>query len=110
MLVVLGSLIGIVGFANYVQTPPVSGPPLTKRALVAPSNVQPPPASPNFKTTGQAPDQSQISSRSGNANISGPAAVNGKTRTDPAAAKIEAVYYCGAETKKGTPCTRKVKG
>jgi len=23
---------------------------------------------------------------------------------------VEAAYYCGAETKKGTPCTRKVKG
>ncbi|MEO6588559.1 MAG: hypothetical protein ABIP06_04450 [Pyrinomonadaceae bacterium] len=25
-------------------------------------------------------------------------------------AKVEKVYYCGAATKKGTPCSRKVKG
>lgn len=28
----------------------------------------------------------------------------------PAAVVSEAVYYCGAATKKGTPCSRRVKG
>ncbi|MCA1591029.1 MAG: hypothetical protein LC734_11740 [Acidobacteria bacterium] len=30
--------------------------------------------------------------------------------TKPAAIADEAVYYCGAATKKGTPCSRRVKG
>ena len=36
-----------------------------------------------------------------------PAAKPGVTERDAAS---EALYYCGAQTKKGTPCTRRVKG
>lgn len=108
ILVVLASLIGIVGFTNYVQTPPTSGPLVTKHALSVKPNEQP--RSPNFQTTETGTNQSQPSSRLTNANVSSPVAVNGKTKTDRAADKTEAIYYCGAETKKGTPCTRKVKG
>jgi len=107
VLIVLVSVLGIVGFANYLQTPHASGPLPAKRGLADRSNTQ---ASPNFKTTEPVLNQSQNRPPADEANISGPVPVKGKARPDPVADKTEAVYYCGAETRKGTPCTRKVKG
>lgn len=47
------------------------------------------------------------------ANSSGPATnrapANTKQRESEKNSSTEAVYYCGALTKKGTPCTRRVK-
>ncbi len=33
-----------------------------------------------------------------------------KQADSPSISAVEAVYFCGAETKKGTPCSRRVKG
>ena len=50
-----------------------------------------------------------------NENVNGQRFVNLNQITPANAAELpaaadEAKYYCGAETKKGTPCSRKVKG
>ena len=105
----VGVLVGILGVGSYLQTPQASGPPITKRALAAQSNARPVQASPSFKTTEPSVNQSQTSSHVDNANVAGSASVPGKTKSEPVL-RSEPVYYCGAETKKGTPCTRKVKG
>ena len=103
---VFGLIIGFVGYWPTSQTP-VS--PVTKRALAAESNVQPLQASPTFKTTDSGNIQSQPNSRIENPNVTPPVSAQNTSKTGPAE-KPEPMYYCGAETKKGTPCTRKVKG
>ena len=103
---IVGVIVGIVSFWPTSQAP-VS--PVTKRALAAETNAQSLQASPTFKTTDSGNIQSQPSSRieSPNNTASAPAQNASKTAS---AEKPEPIYYCGAETKKGTPCTRKVKG
>src|SRR5262249_43813440 len=103
---ILGLIVGIAGYWPASQTP-VS--PVAKRALAAEMNAIPSQASPNFKTTDSGNLQSQPSSKVENSNVAPSAATRNIPKTE-AAEKPEADYYCGAETKKGTPCTRKVKG
>jgi hypothetical protein len=60
----------------------------------------------NFNTT-QAP---QVQSQTGaNANTSTAIQPVRPVGSEPATKSSDAVYYCGAETKKGTACSRRVK-
>lgn len=107
-LAAISIFVGILGIGRFLQSAPVSIPPLAKRPVVSQVNPQPVQGSPNFKTTETQADQSQTSSPGVNANAA-------KTETASVAkaesvVKPENIYFCGAETKKGTPCTRKVKG
>ena len=54
---------------------------------------------------------SAISANTGASVVSAPnsALPEKEQRTAPANSSTESVYYCGATTKKGTPCTRRVK-
>lgn len=109
LIVGLGVFAGILGIGTYTQAPPGSIPPVTRRALAAKTNTRSVEPLPNFKTTEPGPNQSQPSSSVDSVNNTAPAPVGSNVKSDPVV-KTEAAYYCGAETKKGTPCTRKVKG
>jgi len=96
----------ILGFASFWSTSQTPVSPVTKRALAAETNAQPSQRSPTFKTTDSGNIQSQTSLRVENPNntAAAPASKNA------VAERFDPIYFCGAETKKGTPCTRKVKG
>lgn len=104
----IGVLAAVLGFGTYFQTPKQAVPPVSKRALMDQTNAQVN-VSPNFGTTEPGSRQSQTSSPNAQANLAGPRTEPGKVKTEPVL-KPESVYFCGAETKKGTACTRKVKG
>jgi hypothetical protein len=115
-LVLLSALVLVVGAVNYFaggpgrrelamtrpaglkQMPEPARPADQAAVPESPANVKPvsPPAVPVDDRNTSARTQTMVS----------PA--NPVTRSTPEAAM--SVYYCGAETKKGTPCSRKVKG
>jgi hypothetical protein len=54
-------------------------------------------------------DRQNPSAANMSAPLSNTAAANSKQRDVPQISSTEPVYHCGAITKKGTPCTRRVK-
>jgi hypothetical protein len=118
VVVVLGVLTGIFGFGSYLKS--ASGGPAIQ-AIKQPRTAREQPPVTAQETKNVLPPQPQNS----NAGVSvSPPAIQNSTvvprttagspaqsqASKPSAATEEPVYYCGAETKKGTPCTRRVKG
>ena len=118
-LIVLGGLLfGIIGFGSYWQK---SDKPLT----VARNHINTASANLNNSTVKQNAVTDANSNRS-ERNSQNFQAVNStqqtkqinvspqnlitKKNTEVLVETSEAVYYCGAQTKKGTPCSRRVKG
>jgi hypothetical protein len=112
LIVTAGVLVGVFGFGSYLK----SG-----RAGSETQSVRP------LRQTAQQPlaNASLPQSNNAGANTGAPASastaatVPPSTRQAPAAGNQPAVqrtatestvYYCGAATKKGTPCSRRVKG
>jgi hypothetical protein len=113
-IVVIGLVLGVFGLAGFfsdgngskMKSAKVEHSPSQKRGIKSPgTNV----AAVNGKalnvdTTVLAP---QLNANTHNS--AGPTDENIKQRKDQAKTSTEAAYYCNAMTKKGTPCTRRVK-
>ena len=104
-IVGVAMLVGLGGFATYLQRSVLvkdNGPGVEaagiRRGLVAENRVAAP---------GQ--PKSDAAANVPSAQPQTPPAENLKQRENPIKTSTEAVYYCGAMTKKGTPCTRRVK-
>jgi hypothetical protein len=101
LLVAAGVLFGVFGIGAYLRTP--------ERTLnLSPNNLVVQNANKNETNRNVISQQTQIQADN-----------SALTKTDVLPAKdpkpkkdetTEAVYYCGAPTKKGTPCSRRVKG
>jgi hypothetical protein len=114
IFVALMAVVGLFGFGSYLgraEKPPA----LSNRPLVSPAsraNVGAGPEAENRKANVRTP------AANGAANAGEQPASSGAANRPPAAnaarAKApdesEAVYFCGAPTRKGTPCSRRVKG
>lgn len=109
ILVGFGVLLSIFGLGSYLKSGNSDAPVAVRQTTSeAPKPSQ---ISPNQKTV------SQLAANTGMQQPA-PASVNiqpvpqtpraQKSQTE--AAPVEAVYFCGAQTKKGTPCSRRVKG
>ncbi|MEP7076454.1 MAG: hypothetical protein ABI878_11655 [Acidobacteriota bacterium] len=107
VLIGVGILAASLGVGSWMKGSPNSGPAVARQNLVSQAN---PPAAGtgNLRTTDVRPDQSQQGSSVENASVSRSAAPASNSKAGTGVS--EPVYSCGAETKKGTPCTRKVKG
>ena len=104
----MGVLTGLVGLGSYFEGPRPERQPLPEQARRFVASPENRPAAPvaNSAAVASAPVNA--------VDVRGVDRAN--TKITPAnaaelpAAADEAKYYCGAETKKGTPCSRKVKG
>ena len=105
---VIGILAVSLGIGSIIKSPQPTGPAIARQITSTQTNASAP-APANFRTTDIHSNQSQRSSPLENTNVSRSIAANGDLKTG-LQTSVEAAYYCGAETKKGTPCTRKVKG
>ena len=100
-------LLGLFGLGSLLKGPPANEPTVIKRTVAA----VPPQADSNIEATAGRIGQSQT-----NGQLNGTGAnVSPRTPADSPAgsrppATTTAVYMCGARTRKGTPCTRRVKG
>jgi hypothetical protein len=109
-------LIGLGGFATYLQRSAPAKENETrveaaglKRGLAVENRG---PAAGSPKLDGAAnlsakPPQAQSNSLQSNNPVA--AVENLKQRENPSKSSTETAFYCGAMTKKGTPCTRRVK-
>ncbi|MBK7393600.1 MAG: hypothetical protein IPI64_09925 [Chloracidobacterium sp.] len=107
-VVVAGVLIGIFGVGGYLR----SGTP------TVPNLVAKPPAKQTNQATAANPPASQPANieqtpRGGDlqSSMSMPRTLVSQPTNQTVQKPVEEIgYYCGAETKKGTPCSRRVKG
>ncbi len=105
-IVVGGLLIGVIGVGGYLRSgsqpePTVSRQP-TKDIERAAKQETKPQTNENSAVPAKTPD---LATSPPVQQLGGPRPAN-PVKTEIA----EAQYYCGAETKKGTPCSRRVKG
>jgi hypothetical protein len=101
--IVFVGIVSVFGFGNYLWNRPGGNLPVISRSNVADRS-----ASNNIRATGDNSFQSQPVQRPSTL-----ADVHGDTApgiSDVKVVKSEPVYFCGAATKKGTACTRRVKG
>jgi hypothetical protein len=109
-IVGVGILIGIFGFGGYLQSRPVPPLPVAKKALFEQQAKSPAPTEPIKQATNGAETQSQPGPPlPAAANSISNSAITTRRPNGMANTATEAVYYCGAATKKGTPCSRRVK-
>ncbi len=106
--VVVGALlVGVLGVGAYMRSGDVSGNAVVPRQMVRtqPQSVKPaePPAA-NVASTPRSTETQAVPTA--------PKALTSQVQVAAAVPRVEAedVYICGAETKKGTPCSRRVKG
>lgn len=112
-----GLLVGVLGIGSYLRSGPAGEAVLLRQPRrlseqsVPTSSARPavsdsPAVTGNSNTvSGQPEGQDQLQTPQASSNL--------KPQGQPPAAKTvtaEPMYYCGAETKKGTPCSRRVKG
>ncbi|MFN2502135.1 MAG: hypothetical protein ABR530_09000 [Pyrinomonadaceae bacterium] len=106
IVVVAGILIGLFGFGSYLK----SGQPAHAGRTITPDRIEPAAQSRQLITKNRSPEPAanSLATRSDVAVPVAPA--NSLGKIPPKAVVDERAYYCGAETKKGTPCSRRVKG
>lgn len=107
----IGLLTGIFGLGSYMNSGPNPKDALAvKPPVLLTGQMVPPPRA----TAADLPPVQAVAANTGQSSVpvskpaigSQPVAQTAR----PKPASEEAVYYCGAETKKGTPCSRRVKG
>jgi hypothetical protein len=109
-IVGVGILIGIFGIGSYLQSHPASDNTVAKKSLFEQPVKRAVSVEVNKQATNAATTQSQPSSPSATvADTNLKTTQNMQRAGAPERETTEAVYYCGAATKKGTPCSRRVK-
>lgn len=93
-------LFGLIGLGGYLSTSPTE-PHVQRVSLVSPRPI----ASSTPEQTVKKPEPPRPAD-AGNVKIAVHPPANGEARR----LAEEPVAYCGAETRKGTPCSRRVKG
>ena len=97
-----GLLAGIFGLGAYIKSSTVAGPALA-RQLKQPIAERP-------AETVPSPPPARVSEPQPAASPQAIAAVPSRKAADPRDVPAAPTYYCGARTKKGTACSRRVKG
>lgn len=99
VIVGLGVLAGIFGFGSYLKSGPVANDRAAKLPQPVPVAAVPQQANTSADTSAATNTASQAKTVTALPQV-----------VQPAKPKVEASqYFCGAETKKGTPCSRRVK-
>ena len=113
-IVVFGVFVSLFGIGAYLKSGENQSP-LVVRQIRA-ENIKPNPVQANQQIVPETPVNNQNSAQKEAKRVSA------ENKTIPASETIndrvvqirdepgKAAYYCGAETKKGTPCSRRVKG
>jgi hypothetical protein len=106
-VVILAMLVGVLGVGAYMRSGDVSGNAVIPRQILRPQPQAMKPAEQPAAAVPSAPRSSETP-----ATLAAPRALVSQEPAPAAVPKVEAeeVYICGAETKKGTPCSRRVKG
>jgi hypothetical protein len=95
---------------SYLQSRPTSDLPLVKSSPASTRLAQVPASEPIKRATAEPEYQSQSNPRNRNVVEPAPSVAAAAPKSIGKNNKDDAVYMCGAATKKGTACTRRVKG
>ena len=107
VVVIFGVVAGIFGFSTYMR----SGSAPELRAARQPQRfVEAPQAVNKVEAPAARTEPAEPVKPAANTIQTSPPPATQQTYIKPAVVQAEQVYYCGAETKKGTPCSRRVKG
>jgi len=110
VIVIGGILIGVFGFGSYLRSG-VSADPKAARVVTRTAGADLAPAPERKPFADNRPNDANANARAIETQKAPPAASNIRKDTRPEIVDAsERLYYCGARTKKGTPCSRKVKG
>lgn len=117
IVVVCGIILGIFGIGTYWQKSGDSIKNAPKQLIGTSLNINKTSANqnaaPQVSTNQSVQSFSQTQNNASNADVKQPivSSINGakQPETAPNTAPVK-IYYCGAQTKKGSPCTHKVKG
>jgi hypothetical protein len=101
--------IGVFGFGSFLQSRPAGGVGGARSELLAKADAQPRTAPLKQQATNAVAVQSQPTVPVAPAVRDARTAASVNTAGAQAKTLTEPVYYCGAATKKGTPCSRRVK-
>jgi hypothetical protein len=106
-VILLASIISVFGVVSYCTRAP------DRRELVAGKTVEKPQSTVsvnNAATPQTAPTQLPVNSIEDRRPQTLAAMPPANVQTKPAVDGVDSVYICGAATRKGTPCSRRVKG
>jgi hypothetical protein len=113
VIVGFGILAGVFGFGSYLKSGPQGPGPQALRTAKAPTEqpgqmAQLPAAKTEAPVNAHTAANAAVNVQPRSADKNVPVAVNQASRQPT---EVEGpVYYCGAATKKGTPCSRRVNG
>lgn len=112
ILAIGGILIGAVGFANFLRTPQTGT--VAPSQFISRSSQNTNKAEANRANLSESNTQTRTQTNNSTRNTTNEPAANNlttkKSETVSNSTQEEAVYICGAMTRKGTPCSRRVKG
>jgi hypothetical protein len=105
-------LMALLGFGSYLKSPEKSLNLTSGRNVFESSNKTPEVTAGTTDGKANRPVTSNETSQIGSQRDSNTTAKvgNPRIRESQQNGETEAVYFCGAQTKKGSPCTRKVRG
>ena len=113
-VVALGVLVGLFGVGSYMKSGSASDLRAAKQPqrFVEKQNAPEPVVNSNLAVQPPAPAGNARApiAEVQNSVPPAPAAPTAESFTKPKVEQADPVYFCGAETKKGTPCSRRVKG
>ena len=117
VIVVVGALVGVLGIGGYLRSGPSGDAVLLrqpKKAIEQTVSAASSKTAPETQAPSIANANTVSGQPSGQVMLQTPKAVANLTQStqdlNVRSQSAEPVYYCGAETKKGTPCSRRVKG
>ena len=110
-IVIGGIVIGVFGFGSYLRSGTTADPRAARSAALPPVAANPLPTAERKRTGEERPEAANVDPKAVETPKQAPQASNSVRESRVAtAAASEQLYYCGARTKKGTPCSRRVKG
>jgi hypothetical protein len=114
VFVALMTVFGIFGLGNYWRSGEKTPAPATRQSTSTPSNAGKNPVNNAAQSSSESNTRQTAQANNGQTNT--PQNPNLTTRPQPKQSATlpvlteETVYFCGAPTKKGTPCSRRVRG
>ena len=114
IFVALMTIFGVFGLGSYWRNTEKTPSRSTRQIPAAPSETGKNPV--NNASLISSNSNAPTATRPANAQINAPSAANltteprAKPTVSSSASTEETVYFCGAPTKKGTPCSRRVRG
>lgn len=112
IFIVISGLVGLFGIGTFLRDGEPAKPAAFKQTknIVAESNVKNELSNTPLQNNNRPTVQQTERKTETNTGVIADKHVNSRGKNETVQVAAEKIYFCGAATKKGTPCSRKVKG